>query len=673
MSMTTLIDAEADREAVLVSARGRIRDLFRSRAGTGDLLIWDLTPYLQSVAQSAGNDLDADGAVQIVTEAAEEAGLTIEAGELNLASVRAAEALANFAPQDGNDAEWSAAAFLVADAVGGHHASADEALRNICMAVDATEAGKLLDVDMIVEAALAVGHRSNLTEGALMSVEREMRTVRRERDRREFDAMIARIEARGLPLPTELAGLAFTKTANLRPDIAAADFVGFEPAILEAQPPLFPAAETGPVDTGEPPIIEFDLENEPGLFGDLARWSQTSAFRPIRSFAPLAALATLAPVYGRRYATPTGLGVNLYMFGLAETGAGKEALLGAPQRALDAADLGHLLGKSDFTSDSAFEVALRRQPNFVSPIDEAGEFLGSIQYKGAPSWARTVRKALLDLFEKGAPGARWAGKQRADPASADLSPLYSPTLTLLGCTTVIGFYAGLTEANLADGFMNRIVVVRSSRPGPANIDAARLVVPGPIIDGLKAAVASQDGNLRANNSRIADKRVELDVVPWGPGAKAAWWDIFDWQVVQEDAGRGGVTNRAAANALRIATIRALARDPKCPAVSVEDIGIGWGLVRASIAEIERGVDQNMAGSEFETALKLIERAICEAGPEGITQSVLKRRKGISKYDDRTIDGAIKRLVETESIYQPSVRSAGAGRPSMRYVARPRDE
>ena len=42
-----------------------------------------------------------------------------------------------------------------------------------------------------------------------------------------------------------------------------------------------------------------------------------------------------------------------------------------------AAKLEFLIGAGDFTSDSAIELALRARPNFLAPIDEVSEFIGS--------------------------------------------------------------------------------------------------------------------------------------------------------------------------------------------------------------------------------------------------------------------------------------------------------
>src|SRR4029079_16692363 len=85
----------------------------------------------------------------------------------------------------------------------------------------------------------------------------------------------------------------------------------------EEEPPAdYPSDGTPPKwwtdlsDDGIP--ARFELASEPGLLGDVARGSVGYAFRPVPEFAALVALATLAPVFSRRFSTPTGAGLNLY-------------------------------------------------------------------------------------------------------------------------------------------------------------------------------------------------------------------------------------------------------------------------------------------------------------------------------------------------------------------------
>lgn len=417
--------------------------------------------------------------------------------------------------------------------------------------------------------------------------------------------------------------------------------------------------------------VTFDIGTEPGLLGDLARWSLSYAFRPINEFAQLSALATLAPLFGRRYASPTGLGLNLYLVGLATTGSGKEALIGAPPAALEAAGLGFLIGAGDFTSDSAIEVALRARPNFLAPIDEVGEFVGAAQHRNAASHSRTIRKALLELHGKSRPDGRWSGKQKADAKHDKASdPVYSPHLSILGASTGQGFFEALTEANLADGFINRLIVVEGGKPGPRNLDPARLALPAPLANALKGAFeASRSGNMVAATSRLASTRPVMHPVPWAnEAARDAWLAVADWEDEARDAGREGITGRAAANTQVIATLRALSRDACSPAVNADDIAWAWSFVRASIETVERGARENMAGSEFESLVKAIEAAVVKAGCDGLPRSVLLRARGVGKHLPQMVDAALKRLEEMEVIFK-GLRPGTGGRPGLRIMAK----
>jgi Arc/MetJ-type ribon-helix-helix transcriptional regulator len=416
----------------------------------------------------------------------------------------------------------------------------------------------------------------------------------------------------------------------------------------------------------------FELNREPGLLGDLARFSVDYAFRPVQEFAVLVALATLAPVFSRRHFTPTGAGLNLYLAGLAETGGGKEAVLSAPAALLSAAKLDFLIGAGDFTSDSAIELALRSRPNFIALIDEVSELIGSTQHRNAAPHSRTLRKAMLELYSKGRPDARWSGKQKVDVDHADKAaqPIYSPHLSLLGCATTTGFFESLTEGNLTGGFVNRWIVVRGGKPGAFNADPARLKVPESLSNALTAAYAgTTEGNLNDAAARDPFRKPSMRFVPWGDGGEEAWNAVLLSQCEAVDAGRADFVGRAAENCLKVATIRALARDGATAAVTDRDVLWAWEIVRASVDIVEAGARDNMAGSEFEMLCKTMEREIVGAGPDGIAYSRLIEKRGIAKHTKPMLDGAIERLVQRGMIYRPTIGAGSkGGRPGLRVTA-----
>lgn len=405
----------------------------------------------------------------------------------------------------------------------------------------------------------------------------------------------------------------------------------------------------------------FDLDNEPGLLGDIARWSQTSAFRPVREFAQPAALATLSALFGRRWATPTGLGLNLYIVAVAETGGGKDALIGAPRALLAGAGFRHLLGPGDFSSDAAIEKSLRTRPVQLMPLDEFGKLAQAMMGRNAPSFAKLAAKALLEIYPRSAPGSEWTGKARAsDEHDCAAEPLYSPTLSLLGVSTPEGFFEGMSQENLNDGFLNRLTVVRAGKAGERQRDPSRLTPPPALVDALRAAYEGSmpEGNLVGAALRDAGSVPTIKFAKWADDAAlAAIERVEAWEDDAADNGRRGVTGRTAEQVQKIATLRALSRNPADPAVEGADITWAFEMVKASVAEIERGARENMSGSEFEALVNAIERAVIQADDAGIAWSHLVRVKGVSKADDRLVEAAVKRLESAERIW----RTGAAGK------------
>jgi len=443
-------------------------------------------------------------------------------------------------------------------------------------------------------------------------------------------------------------------SADLRRHERAAHLIGVTMGNLSGlHLATFMGEPVQPTATESP--IAFDLDHEPGLLGDIARWSQTFAFRPVREFAQPAALAVLSALFGRRWATPTGLGLNLYQVAIAETGGGKDALVGSPRALLSAAGFRHLLGPGDFSSDAAIEKSLRARPAQLMPLDEFGKLAQAMMGRNAPSFAKLAAKALLEIYPRSQPGSEWTGKARAsDEHDAAADPIHSPTLSLLGVSTPEGFFEGMCQATLDDGFLNRLTVIRAGQAGDRQRDPARLTPPPPLIEALRAAYEASGpaGNLAGAAARNASAVPHIRFAQWADeGAVAAIEAVEAWEDNATDSGRRGVAGRAAEQTQKIATLRALAREPGAPRVTAEDVRWAFTMVESSIEAIDAGAREMMAGSEFEALCQAIERAVVVAGEAGLAWSHLVRAKGVSRADDRMVDAAVKRLETAERVWR----------------------
>lgn len=408
-------------------------------------------------------------------------------------------------------------------------------------------------------------------------------------------------------------------------------------------------------------VNPFTPEAAGGLLGMIAQWSLNTSRRPVPEFAVMSAISFLSVLYGRRFVGPTNLGLNIYMVGIAGAGYGKEQPLRSMKNLAHGSGTYKLIGPGDVTSDSAIEKRLRKQPVQILPWDEFGVILQSVNGKGSTSWAKTIRKALLELYSKATD--IWSGKEHADPTrSAADDPVFYPTLSLLGMSTPTTFYAGLTEESLSDGFLARLTVVHVKKRPVRNDFDGDSDAPPELVAAIKKSLSEMpvQGLAAANADNHAMKPV-IHKVEWdSDAAKRKWLDIEDWQIEQvEDHGaQVGLIGRTAEQTVKYATIRALSRNVARPRVTLEDIDWGYAIVQRSIDCLESGVEEYMSGSPFEELCKAILRALKSSKDGQMKHSAILRKKGVSIYDQRMVKSAYDRLQELGEISPPQSVNGG---------------
>ncbi|MGX1786887.1 bifunctional DNA primase/polymerase [Bosea sp. NPDC055332] len=420
-----------------------------------------------------------------------------------------------------------------------------------------------------------------------------------------------------------------------------------EAASAAPPPPAQPQEVGAPRSTVDP----FPPRSAGGLIEAVARWTLETGRRPVPEFAMMTAVAFAAGLYGRRFVGPTGVGLNVYLVGLGASALGKGHPLKALRTIANDCNMLHMVAAGVPTSDSAIERMLRKLPSQVLPLDEFGLLMQSVNGRNSSSWSQTVRRALLEVYSLSTD--MWMGKQFSDPKRPDPEPLHCPTLTLMSVTTPTTFYDGLTEANLSDGFLNRMTVIHATEM-PDRQEAEPIMTAPP---SLVAAVKQAEEGARPSGFagaayRDPNQRPKMAAVPWATEeAKQRWLWIEDWQIAQieERSGHEGIVGRAAEQTQKFATLRALSRDGKAARVTLDDVEWGYAIVQRSIDCLDRGIAEFMSGSEFEAVMKSILAALRRAKGGVLARSVLLRQRGVSKVDTRTVNGALDRLVETGEV------------------------
>lgn len=438
-----------------------------------------------------------------------------------------------------------------------------------------------------------------------------------------------------------------------------------EPVVerIEAAPIYAPESKADPFAPGAPG----------GLMSKVTEWILSTSIRPSPELATLASIAFMSVFAGRRYVGPTGLGCNLYLMGVAGPGVGKNAPLSAVKTLIFGAGVPWLYGSGNPASDSAMERTIRRSPSCLFAIDEIGITLQEMSGKMAAPYQQAKRRSLLELYSVSGSGGIWTGKDRAGAETeSSVEPVHSPCASVLGMSTQTEFYKGVTESNLRDGLVARLMVIEAKGRGEQQDVDPIVRIPHSLTGAIKDAGEAWPvkGNMAAPAARNATATPTMHAVDWAsPEVKAMWKKYCGWaeSVILDDESQAGIIGRAGEQSLKLACLRAISRDAGKPLICAADMEWAQALVNLSVETIQRGIKQYMHGSEFEELWKCMLQHVTRFGDKGLSNSALIKCKGVSKADGNKVKSATEFLSKAGLWVQ---RKSGKG---MKYFAATAEE
>jgi hypothetical protein len=262
------------------------------------------------------------------------------------------------------------------------------------------------------------------------------------------------------------------------------------------------------------------LLNPPGVVGDAVAWVLAGSQKPQPLLAVGAMLAMFGTVLGQKVQSETGLRTNLYVCGVAGSGRGKDRARVAVRRLLEAAGMDEHIGGDDFASGQGLLARVARVPNSIFLPDEFGMLIETIGGKNAASFERSVMKTLLTLYNSTETTVR--GAERADQKLHARSDAAYPCVNMYGVTTPDRFYKNLTSLSIADGWLNRILVLTAPPHRPPKRRAHLGEPPEAIISWIKAARSMAQGVETGRNPAYPDL-VRADAQAEG---LLSQWDIW---------------------------------------------------------------------------------------------------------------------------------------------------
>lgn len=405
------------------------------------------------------------------------------------------------------------------------------------------------------------------------------------------------------------------------------------------------------------------LLDAPGLVGELANYALETSPRPQPILAIAAGLAAVAAATSNRYVVePWGTRLNLYIVTVAPTGSGKDrparlvnsiACLAPDVRAIGGAASGQALIK-----------ALAETPNASLWIDEVWQLIEGVNsLRGSPH-QKDLGAMLMQLYSSS--GDHFHGKVYADPRS-NIPALKYPYLVFTGSTTPQRFIEALTNKQVADGLLNRLIVFRSDYI-PPNTPTTKRALPDSIKDAIEGPLFQQEDSPSNPRSISIQDNAFLALNAWG-------------QECDQEGNRGldlsPLWSRGLENAVKVAGVVAVGVNSKSPVIDQSIAQWAVDLIRHCLVSLSQDLASEMVESEFDKNVKRAldairdpqrykgDRqfgAICSQGimPRGKISKILKLKA-------RDVDDVLLHLVETKSISR--VEAPGSGlRNVVCYVA-----
>lgn len=240
--------------------------------------------------------------------------------------------------------------------------------------------------------------------------------------------------------------------------------------------------------------IQSTIPIPPGLLGELAQFIYQAAPRPVPEIALAGAIGLMAGICGRAY-NVSATGLNQYILLIANTGAGKEAMALGIDKLMNTIRMqvptsASFIGPAEIASGQALVKELSNRNCFVSILGEFGLRLQSMSNPNGNGAEISLRRILLDLYNKSGHGTTFRGSIYADK-DKNIPETYSPSFSILGESTPERFYGVLNEDMIAEGLLPRFMLIEYAGPVP-NLSKhfATVQPPFPLIEKLASLVAN---------------------------------------------------------------------------------------------------------------------------------------------------------------------------------------
>lgn len=371
----------------------------------------------------------------------------------------------------------------------------------------------------------------------------------------------------------------------------------------------------------------------PGVLGLGVDWLLKNSKKPQPIYATQAMLGLGATVLGRRYRTDQDNWPSLFLPVLGLSATGKEAIKYGIETILTEAGLDSLIGPSKYTSDSGLLSSLIHQPSHICVSDEFGKILASASDPGNIGM-RSMLRMMMEVWGRvdgvlRPVGYATAGLNQDAIDKLNARIVYKPALTFVGLSTPDAFYDALTRGALADGFVNRQLIVECKESRKPSIFQPKTAKPEPLIQWCKD-LAPTGFMVNGQFAEIADDSARepsnVTVVPFSDAAMERVRQFDAWCIEQmnelQAEGLAELYGRTNEISMRVALIVALS----CESRTIELEHLDWAIAYVSYwtRETIQSARFRISDGDMDAAMKDVERLLKEKA-DGLTMRELRQR------------------------------------------------
>ena len=397
----------------------------------------------------------------------------------------------------------------------------------------------------------------------------------------------------------------------------------------------------------------------PGVHAAIVAAGRATARKDQADLIGLAALVGMAGAIPGCFQMRDGTACNLYAFGIAETGAGKDHPRHIASRIAEAAQA-PTLGQP--ASGEGLEDALPDSGSALCAVDEIGHVLAAVNSSRAGPHLKSLAGALLRLYS--ASQGRYHTRQLATAKGRESRTLERPALSLMGFTTPSALAGALGEQNVEDGLLGRFLIARGRDDLDPQWTEQAFELP-PLVAELAERirfVTGSGGPVFIDCPQGATDELKRLMVTLDREARAS-----------ADPMARALRVRAFEKVKRIACTLAVWAEPESPALSVAGIAWALRLVQASDAEMVAFVGAEVGRGEVQRNAEKVRAAVAAlmtADPAGLGKAeaaarehgAVRRSEALRrcKLSKREFDEAVGHLVALGDVFE-SVEVTPGGR------------